>query len=65
MEKTTLELLRNAAEVMQRIAKAPGDEPLAQALRESARQWLLDAPLEVLGLPQESSAQTDLPLGGA
>jgi hypothetical protein len=53
MEKTSLELLREAAQIMQKVASAPAQTALDIAVRDAAKQWLLDAPLECLGLTTE------------
>lgn len=61
MEKTSLDLLKEAAEIIQRAACLPGEGPHEKALRYAAQEWLRSAPAIVLP-PQANLAQATLPL---
>jgi hypothetical protein len=53
MSETTLELLRDAAKIIQRV-KDSAQSPDDLELRQAAEAWLQSAPLEVLRVPQTS-----------
>jgi methionine aminopeptidase len=65
MSETTLELLREAAQIIQEFHKdgreitMPGSE--AEKLLDRAKQWLENAPLACLGLPENPQ---QIPLEG-
>lgn len=62
MEKTSLQLLKEAAEILQRAACLPGEGPHEKGLRYAAQEWLRSAPAIVLPPPQANLAQATLPL---
>jgi hypothetical protein len=61
MSETTLELLRDAAKIIQRV-KDSAQSPDDLELRQAAEKWLQAAPLAVLRTPQDSQL-TMLPEG--
>jgi len=52
MGETTLELLRDAAKIIQRV-KDSAQSPDDLELRQAAEEWLQSAPLAVLRNPQD------------